>query len=150
MVKISIVHLPKDADQNQYNDFYLWGPKSELSGCHFFQWLLGSPGLNFDPNELEYNRKLFKDHPHTLVGLYCVRTFDHYLTQLCCCCCKSQLSCIICVSGCDSGVVGRSWRYCNARPTRDRAEASFWTPSPYKNQFNIEEVTWTSYQILSW
>ncbi len=23
-----------------------------------------------------------------------------------------------------SGVVGRSWRYCNARPTRDRAGAS--------------------------
>ena len=23
-------------------------------------------------------------------------------------------------------------------------------PSPDKNKFNIEEVTWTSYQILSW
>ena len=49
-----------------------------------------------------------------------------------------------------SGEVGRSWRYCNVRPTRDGAGASSWTPSPYKNQFNIEENTWFSYQILSW
>ena len=49
-----------------------------------------------------------------------------------------------------SGEVSRSWRYCNARPTRDRAGASSWTLSPYKNQFNIEEGTWPSYQILSW
>ena len=49
-----------------------------------------------------------------------------------------------------SGEVSRSWRYCNARPTRDRAGASSWTLSPYKNQFNIEEDTWSSYQILSW
>ena len=44
MVKISIVHLPDDADQNQYNDSYLWGPKSELWDCHLFQWI--------DPTEL--------------------------------------------------------------------------------------------------
>ena len=31
-----------------------------------------------------------------------------------------------------SGEVGRSWRYCNVRPTRDGAGASSWTPSPYK------------------
>ena len=49
-----------------------------------------------------------------------------------------------------SGEVGRSWRYCNARSTRDRAGASSWTLSPAKNQFNIEEDTWSSYQILSW
>ena len=49
-----------------------------------------------------------------------------------------------------SGEVGRSWRYCNARPTHDRAGASSWTLSPDKNQFNIEETTWISYQILSW
>ena len=49
-----------------------------------------------------------------------------------------------------SGEVGRSWRYCNARPTRDEAGASSWTSSPYKNQFNIEGGTWPPYQILSW
>ena len=32
-----------------------------------------------------------------------------------------------------SGEVGRSWRYCNVRPTRDGAGASSWTPSPYRN-----------------
>ncbi len=46
--------------------------------------------------------------------------------------------------------VSRSKRYCNAWPTRDKAGASSWTLSPVKNQFNIEEATWTSYQILSW
>ena len=49
-----------------------------------------------------------------------------------------------------SGEVGRSWRYCNARPTRDEAGASSWTSSPCKNQFNIEGGTWPPYQILSW
>ena len=49
-----------------------------------------------------------------------------------------------------SGEVSRSRRYCNAWPTRDKAGASSWTSSPYKNQFNIEESTWLSYQILSW
>ena len=49
-----------------------------------------------------------------------------------------------------SGEVGRSWRYCNARPTRDKVGASYWTSSPYKNQFNIEGGTWPPYQILSW
>ena len=49
-----------------------------------------------------------------------------------------------------SGEVGRSWRYCNVRPTRDGVGASSWPPSPFKNQFNIEENTWFSYQILSW
>ena len=49
-----------------------------------------------------------------------------------------------------SGEVSRSRRYCNAWPTHDRAGASSWTPSPFKNQFNIEEGTWPSYQILSW
>ena len=49
-----------------------------------------------------------------------------------------------------SGEVSRSRRYCNAWPTRDRAGASSWTLSPYKNQFNIEDGTWPSYQILSW
>ena len=49
-----------------------------------------------------------------------------------------------------SGEVSRSRRYCNAWPTRDEAGASSWTSSPYKNQFNIEESTWLSYQILSW
>ena len=29
-----------------------------------------------------------------------------------------------------SGEVGRSWRYCNARPTRDGAGSSSWTTSP--------------------
>ena len=46
------------------------------------------------------------------------------------------------------GDVSRSRWYCNAWPTR--AGASSWTPSPYKNQFNIEQGTWPSYQILSW
>ena len=49
-----------------------------------------------------------------------------------------------------SGEVGRSWRYCNTRPTRDEAGASSWTSSPCKNQFNIEGGTWPPYQILSW
>ena len=49
-----------------------------------------------------------------------------------------------------SGEVGRFWRYCNARPTRDKAGASSWTSSPCKNQFNIEGGTWPPYQILSW
>ena len=49
-----------------------------------------------------------------------------------------------------SGEVSRTSRHCNARPTRDRAGASSWTLSPYKNQFNIEEGTWPMYQILSW
>ena len=41
-----------------------------------------------------------------------------------------------------SGEVGRSWWYCNTRPTRDKAGASSWTSSPFKNQFNIEGGTW--------
>ena len=49
-----------------------------------------------------------------------------------------------------SGEVGRSWRYCNAKPTREKAGASSWTFSPDKNQFNIEGGTWPPYQILSW
>ena len=47
------------------------------------------------------------------------------------------------------GVVCRSRRYCNTGPTPDSAGASSRTPSPYKNQFNIEEGRCPSYQILS-
>ena len=48
------------------------------------------------------------------------------------------------------GEVSRALRYCNTRPTLDRTGASSCVPSPGKNQFNIEEGTWPSYQILSW
>ena len=44
----------------------------------------------------------------------------------------------------------RSWRYCNARPTRDEDGASSGTSTPFKDQFNIEGDTWSPYQILSW
>jgi len=49
-----------------------------------------------------------------------------------------------------SGEVGLSQWYCNTGQTRDKAGASSWTSSPVKNQFNIEEDTWSSCQILSW
>ena len=54
------------------------------------------------------------------------------------------------LSLCHEWGVSRSWRYCNARSTRDEAGASSWTSSPFKNQFNIEGDTWSPYQILSW
>ena len=53
------------------------------------------------------------------------------------------------LSLCHEWGVSRSWRYCNARSTRDEAGASSWTSSPCKIQFNIEGDTWSPYQILS-
>ena len=39
------------------------------------------------------------------------------------------------------GMWAESLRYCNARPTLDGAGASSYSPSPFKNKFNIEEDT---------
>ena len=39
------------------------------------------------------------------------------------------------------GMWAESLRYCNARPTHDGAGASSYSPSPFKNKFNIEEGT---------
>ena len=39
------------------------------------------------------------------------------------------------------GMWAKSLRYCNARPTLDGAGASSYSPSPFKNKFNIEEGT---------
>ena len=47
------------------------------------------------------------------------------------------------------GDVSHSQRYCKTGPTHDRANASIGHLSPNKDKFNIEEDTWTSYQILS-
>ena len=41
-------------------------------------------------------------------------------------------------------------QYCNTWSTCDDDGASSNLSSPTKNQFNIEENTWFSYQILSW
>ena len=149
MVKISIVHLLKDADQNQYNDSYLWGPKSELWGCHLFQWILILLSSHTTENFLKTTHLPSSDY---IVSV--LLTTIYTSTELCCCCSliKHEVLQSLCsrVSVGDSGVVGRSWRYCNARPTRDGAGASSWTISPYKNQFNIEGGTCPPYQILSW
>ena len=48
-----------------------------------------------------------------------------------------------------NGAVSQSLRYCNAKSTRDRASASTKNSNPVQNEFNIEEDTWSSYQILS-